>query len=164
MKTLNDLFEHTLKDVYYAKNAIKKTLPKVQKEAKHAELVDAIANRASLAKAQVATIERIFKSIGKKAEGEKCDAIEGLIKETEGLLEEATGAVAINAGLVAAMQAIAHYEISRFGALREWAKTLGYKEAHTLLGELLDEEKAFNNQLTNLAVTTLNVSAGKKAA
>ncbi|RBO86829.1 DUF892 family protein, partial [Pseudochrobactrum asaccharolyticum] len=95
------------------------------------------------------------KSIGLKAEGEKCDAIEGLIKETDGLIEEASG-TALDAGLLAACQAVEHYEIARYGSLREWAKELGHDEAHTLLSGILDQEKATNNKLTNLAISSIN--------
>ena len=106
-------------------------------------------------KGQIRKLEQVFKSIGKKASGEKCDAIEGLIKETDGLMEEASG-TALDAGLLAACQAVEHYEISRYGSLREWAKDLGHDEAHKLLSEILDQEKATNNKLTNLAVTAIN--------
>jgi ferritin-like metal-binding protein YciE len=105
---------------------------------------------------QVKTLEKVFKSIGEKASGENCDAIEGLIKETEGIIDDADGAVALNAAVIAAAQAVEHYEISRYGSLREWAKVLGHQEAHDLLTSILDEEKAANNILTNLAVSTIN--------
>jgi ferritin-like metal-binding protein YciE len=91
----------------------------------------------------------------KKASGEKCDAIEGLIKEADGLMAKTSG-TALNAGLLAACQAVEHYEIARYGSLREWAKDLGPSQAHKLLSEILDQEKATNNKLTNLAVTSIN--------
>ena len=155
MKTLADLFEHTLKDVYYAENALTKALPKVSKAAKSADLKKAVDDHLAETKDQIAKLKRVFASIGVTAEGEKCDAIEGLIKESEGLMEEASG-TALDAGLLAAAQAVEHYEIARYGSLREWAKLLGHDEAHTLLSEILDQEKAANNKLTNLAVTALN--------
>jgi ferritin-like metal-binding protein YciE len=164
MKTLADIFEHTLEDVYYAENAIAKALPKVAKAATDANLKKAAEAHLAETKGQITKLEQVFKSIGKEASGEKCDAIEGLIKEAEGLMEEASG-VALNAGLLAACQAVEHYEISRYGSLREWAKDLGHDEAHKLLSEILDEEKATNNKLTNLAVTSVNktTSAAKAA-
>lgn len=155
MKSLADLFEHTLKDVYYAENALTKALPKVSKAAKSADLKKAIDGHLAETKGQITKLKKVFESIGKKAEGERCDAIEGLIKESEGLMAEASG-TALDAGLLAAAQAVEHYEIARYGALREWAKVLGHEQAHTLLSEILDQEKAANNKLTNLAVTALN--------
>jgi hypothetical protein len=102
MKTLADAFEHTLQDVYYAENAITKALPKVIKAVSNADLKAALADHLDETKGQIKTLQAIFKSIGKKASGEKCDAIEGLIKETEGVIEEAKGAVARHATIIAA--------------------------------------------------------------
>lgn len=156
MKNLNDLFEHTLQDVYYAKNAGVKLLTKTQNKARDTDLAEAISVHLGEARTQITALEAVFQSLGQKPKGEKCDAIEGLIKETEGVMSTAKGDVAINAGIIAALQAVKHYEISRYGSLREWAKVLGHAQAHTLLSEILDEEKAFNNKLTNLAVTSVN--------
>ncbi|MFC5584404.1 ferritin-like domain-containing protein [Nitratireductor kimnyeongensis] len=155
MKSLNELFEHTLQDIYYAENAITKALPKVAKAAKSSELKKVAEEHLGETKDQIKKLEAVFKSIGKKPEGEKCDAIEGLIKEADGLMEEASG-TALDAGLLAACQAVEHYEIARYGSLREWAKLLGHEEAHNLLGEILDQEKAANSKLTNLAVSKVN--------
>ena len=153
MKTLADAFEHTLQDVYYAENAITKALPKVIEAVSNGDLKTALKDHLTETKGQIKTLEAVFKSIGKKASGEKCDAIEGLIKEADGLMEEASG-TALDS--LAACQAVEHYEISRYVSLREWAKELGHDEAHKLLSEILDEEKATNNKLTNLAVTSIN--------
>lgn len=155
MKTLADIFEHTLQDIYYAENAITKALPKVAKAVGDKNLKKAAEDHLAETKGQIETLKKVFASIGKKAEGEKCDAIEGLLKEADGLIEEAQG-TALDAGLLAACQAVEHYEIARYGSLREWAKTLGHDEAHKLLGEILDQEKAANSKLTNLAVLEVN--------
>ncbi|WP_435657259.1 ferritin-like domain-containing protein [Brucella pituitosa] len=155
MKTLSDIFEHTLQDIYYAENAITKALPKVAKAAKSAKLKQAAEEHLEETKGQIATLNQVFKSLKLKPNAEKCDAIEGLIKEADGLIEEASG-TALDAGLLAACQAVEHYEISRYGSLREWAKELGYTEAHTLLSEILDQEKAANSKLTNLAISQIN--------
>jgi ferritin-like metal-binding protein YciE len=164
MKSLADIFEHTLQDVYYAENAITKALPKIAKAAKSADLKKAAEEHLAETKDQIKKLEQVFKSIGKKASGEKCDAIEGLIKEADRLMEEAEG-TALDAGLLAACQAVEHYEIARYGSLREWAKDLGHDDAHKLLSEILDQEKATNNKLTNLAVTAINkTTSAKKAA
>ncbi|MEY9783011.1 YciE/YciF ferroxidase family protein [Sinorhizobium fredii] len=155
MQTLAELFEHTLQDVQYAENAIVKALPKVIKAVQAAPLKRAIESHLEETKGQIATLKKVFATIDKKPEGVKCDAIEGLLKEADGLIEEAKG-VALDAGLLAAAQAVEHYEISRYGALREWAKALGNEDAHVLLTEILDQEKAANAKLTTLAVTLVN--------
>lgn len=155
MKTLAEIFAHTLKDIYYAENAITKALPKVAKAVSDKNLKKALEDHLAETKGQIETLKKVFASIGKKAEGEKCDAIEGLLKEADGLMEEAQG-TALDAGLLAACQAVEHYEIARYGSLREWAKTLGHDEAHKFLGEILDQEKAANFKLTNLAVLEVN--------
>ena len=119
MKTLSDAFAHTLQDVYYAENAIAKALPKVIEAASNAEFKKALQNHLTETKDQIATLKKVFKSTGIEAKGEKCDAIEGLIKECEGIIEEAKGATARNAALLGACQAIEHYEIARYGTLRD---------------------------------------------
>jgi ferritin-like metal-binding protein YciE len=158
MKTLADAFEHTLQDVYYAENAITKALPKVIDAVTNGELKTALKDHLSETKGQIKTLNAVFKSLGKKASGDKCDAIEGLIKETDGVIKDAKGAVAKNAALIGCCQAIEHYEISRYGTLREWAKELGEVEAHDLLSSILDQEKAANHKLTHIALTTVNKS------
>lgn len=114
MKTLSDAFEHTLQDIYYAENQLVKALPKVEEAANGKKLKTAISDHLEETRGQVQTLEKVFNSIGKKASGEKCDAIEGLIKETEGIMDEMTGE-ARNAALLAACQAVEHYEIARYG-------------------------------------------------
>lgn len=163
MKTLAEAFEHTLQDIYYAENALTKALPKVAKAAGSAELKKAVEAHLAETKDHVKILDKVFKSIGKPAKGEKCDAIEGLIKETDGVIEDAEGA-ALDAALIGAAQAVEHYEIARYGTLREWAKDLGYDEAHDLLSQILDQEKAANAKLTTIAVTAVNETSGKKAA
>lgn len=155
MKKLAELFEHTLKDVYYAENAIAKALPKVSKAATNPELVQAVDTHLKETKDQIRVLKSVFATIGTEPSGEKCDAIEGLLKETDGLMEEASGQ-ALDAGLLAAAQAVEHYEIARYGSLREWAKVLGNEEAHNLLSSILDQEKAANNKLTAIAVEAVN--------
>src|SRR5690606_16071495 len=113
MKSLEELFKHTLRDIYYAENAITKALPKMAKAVKSAELKAAFESHLKETKGQIDTLGKVFASVGAKAEGEKCDAIEGLIKEGDGLMEEASG-VALDAGLLACAQAVEHYEIARY--------------------------------------------------
>ena len=156
MKTLSDAFEHTLQDVYYAENAIAKSLPKVIEAVSHAELKKALQQHLAETKDQIATLKKVFKSTGIEAKGEKCDAIEGLIKECDGVIKEAKGATARNAAIIGCCQAIEHYEIARYGTLREWAKAIDQPEAHEMLSAILDQEKAANHKLTNLAVAGIN--------
>ena len=161
MKTLAEAFEHTLHDIYYAENALTKALPKVAKAAGNAELKKAVEAHLAETKEQIQILDKVFKAMGKSPKAEKCDAIEGLIKETDGLIEEAEGA-ALDAMLIGAAQAVEHYEIARYGTLREWAKELGHAEVHDMLTQILDMEKAANAKLTTLAVTVVN--EGKTAA
>lgn len=156
MKTLADAFEHTLEDMYYAENALTKALPKVIGAVSVADLKTALEHHLKETKEQIKLLDKVFKSIGKAAKGEKCDAIEGLIKECDGVIAEAKGPAAKHAALIGCCQAIEHYEIARYGTLREWAKALGEDEAHEILSQILDQEKAANHKLTHLAVTAVN--------
>jgi ferritin-like metal-binding protein YciE len=156
MKTLSDAFEHTLKDVYYAEIAMTKALPEVASAVSNTDLKTVLEDHLAETKQQVKILDKVFSSIGKKASGEKCDAIEGLIKETNGIIKEAKGKAALHAAVIGAAQAVEHYEIARYGTLREWAKILGHDEAHDMLTQILDQEKAANNKLTNLAVSAIN--------
>lgn len=160
MKTLAEAFHHTLQDIYYAENALTKALPKVAAAGQNADFKALVQEHLTETKAQIKILDKVFATINQKPEGVKCDAIEGLIKETEGLMKEATG-VALDATLIAAAQAVEHYEIARYGTLREWARVLGNTQAHDLLGQILDMEKAANSKLTGLAVMEVNT---KKAA
>lgn len=155
MKTLKDAFNHTLQDIYYAENQLVKAIPKTAKAVGSQTLKKALSDHAKETKTQVEILDKVFQSLGEKPSGEKCDAIEGLIKETESIIEEASG-TALDAAVLAACQAIEHYEIARYGSLREWAKTLKLAEAHDLIGQILDQEKAANSKLTNLAVEEIN--------
>lgn len=155
MKTLNDAFEHTLQDVYFAENALLQALPKAAAATRHKALRQALTDHTEETKAHVRTLRQVFKSLGLKASGEKCDAIDGLIKECEGVIDEGKGA-ALDAALIGCCQAIEHYEIARYGTLREWARVLGHAKAHDLLGSILDQEKAANHKLTHLAISSVN--------
>jgi ferritin-like metal-binding protein YciE len=156
MKTLADAFEHTLKDIYFAETRMAKALPNVISAVAHSELKSVLQDHLKETKEQIKVLDKVFKSIGQDAAGEKCDAIEGLIKECDGVIAEAKGAAAKNAAIIGCCQAIEHYEIARYGTLREWAKSLGHHEAHDMLSGILDQEKAANSKLTHLAVTTVN--------
>lgn len=162
LKTLEDAFTHTLKDIYYAETALTKALPKMAQAAGNADLRSAFTDHLAESKEQIALLDKVFASIKEKAAGEKCDAIEGLIKEGDGLMKEAQGA-ALDATLIGIAQAVEHYEIARYGTLREWAKQLGHAQAHDLLSQILDMEKAANAKLTGLAVQSVNVARSRAA-
>lgn len=124
-------------------------------------LKDAFAHHLDETEEQIKILKKVFETIGEEASGEKCDPIEGLIKEGEGLIDEAEG-VALDVALIGIAQAVEHYEIARFGTLREWARELGNDEAHDHLTAILDMEKAANAKLTGLAVSQFNTA--EKAA
>ncbi|MFN8060202.1 MAG: ferritin-like domain-containing protein [Vicinamibacterales bacterium] len=158
MKTLADAFDHTLQDIYFAEHAITKALPKVIRAVSQPALKRALETHLTQTKGQIAKLDQVFASIGRPANGEKCDAMEGLIAECESVVDEAKGAAA-PAAIIGCCQAIEHYEIARYGTLREWAKALGQTTAHDLLSQILDEEKAADHALTHLAVTAINDAA-----
>jgi ferritin-like metal-binding protein YciE len=160
MKTLEDVFDHTLQDMYFAENALTKALPKVIAAVSDSQLKVALEKHLSETKTHVTRLDEVFASIGSKAEGDACDAMQGLIKECETLMAEAPASPARQAGIVGCCQAIEHYEIARYGTLREWAKSLGHDEAHDLLTAILDQEKAADHTLTHLAVTSINKASG----
>ncbi|KQZ49969.1 hypothetical protein ASD54_13770 [Rhizobium sp. Root149] len=162
-KTLDDLFHETLKDIYYAERKISKTLPKMARGAQNEQLKQAFLDHKEETDGQIERLQQVFELIGKRARGKTCDAIEGIISEGEEILEEFKGTPALDAGLLAAAQAVEHYEIARYGTLCAWAKQLGLDEAAQLLSETLKEESATDEKLSKLAQTTLN-SAAKKAA
>jgi ferritin-like metal-binding protein YciE len=162
-KTLNDLFHETLKDIYYAERQIVKALPKMARGAQDPKLKAAFETHKEETEGQIERLKQIFEIIGKRAQGKTCDAIEGILSEGEEVMEEFKGTPALDAGLLAAAQAVEHYEISRYGTLRAWAEQLGMKDAVKLLDETLKEEAKTDELLTGLAESAVNAAA-KKAA
>ena len=163
-KALDELFLETLKDIYYAEKKILKALPKMSKGANAAELSAAFDKHLQETEGQVERLEQIFEMLGKPARGKTCPAIDGIIEEGAEILEEFKGAPALDAGLVAAAQAVEHYEIARYGTLLAWAKALGMQDAATLLEATLDEEEATDEALSELAEGGVNDEALKHAA
>lgn len=157
--TLKDLFHHTLKDVYYAENAILKSLPKMSKSAGDKALKEAFDAHLKETQAQVKRLEQVFQIIGEKPEGEKCHAIEGITKEADEVVETFPSGASRDAGLIAAAQAVEHYEISRYGSLRAWAQQLEMDEAVELLSETLAEEEATDDLLSQLGEDVINPKA-----
>ena len=158
-KLLSDLFHDTLKDVYFAENKILKTLPKMAKAAQSKELKAAFVKHERETRAQVKRLEGVFKILGKKPQAKKCEAIMGITKEGAEIMTDFKGMPALDAGLVAAAQAVEHYEMSRYGTLRTWAEELGMPDAAALLEATLKEEKATDSALTTLAKSVINIEA-----
>jgi ferritin-like metal-binding protein YciE len=162
-KTLDDLFHDTLRDIYYAEKKILKALPKMRRAAQSKELKAAFEKHEAQTESQVERLEQVFEMMGKAARGKTCDAIEGIIAEGEEIAEEFKGTPALDAGLISAAQAVEHYEITRYGTLKQWAIELGMKDAAALLDKTLREEAMTDEDLTSLAQSLANVRA-KKAA
>ena len=155
-KTLADLFEHGLKDIYYAEKKILTALPKMAKAAETEELTAAFQKHEQETKGQVERLERVFQMMDQSAKGKKCPGIDGIIEEGKDIIDEFKKTPALDAGLIAAAQAVEHYEITRYGTLIAWAEKLGMSEAAELLRETLDEEKATDQNLTELAESAVN--------
>src|SRR3954451_12809747 len=158
-KPLSDLFHDTLKDIYFAENKILKTLPKMAKAAQSKELKAAFALHERETRGQVKRLDRVFKVIGKPARGKTCAAINGITEEGSEIMKDFKGMPALDAGLLAAAQAVEHYEISRYGTLATWAEELDYDEAVQVLKETLTEEKNTDKPLTGIARSVVSVEA-----
>ena len=163
-KKLDDLFHDTLKDVYFAEKKILSALAKMMKAAQNEDLKAAFEKHRGETEGQIERLEQVFSIIEAKPQGKTCDAIMGLIKEGEGVLEEYKGSPALDAGLLAVAQAVEHYEISRYGTLKAWAEELGHDDAVELLDETLEEEKNTDEALTELASSVINQEAEAEAA
>ena len=149
-RNLNDLFLLTLKDIYHGEKQILKALPKMAKNASSAELKQAFERHRDETQQQVERLERVFEMMQKPARGQTCEAVEGLIAEGQEVIDEAEDDVR-DAGMIAAGQAIEHYEIARYGTLCAWAKQLGMDDAADLLGQTLAEEKKADELLNKLS-------------
>ncbi len=159
---LMQLFEDELKDIYWAEKALTKALPKMIKNATSPELVDALKNHLSETEGQVARAEQVFAIIGKKPVAVKCEAMTGLIKEAGEIMDECEAGAMRDAGIISAGQKVEHYEIASYGILRQFADTLGLPEAVSLLEETLNEEKAADVKLTEVAVAAVNIEAAEE--
>ena len=158
-KLLSDLFHDTLKDVYFAENKILKTLPKMAKAAQSKDLKAAFVKHERETRGQVKRLQEVFKILGKPARAKTCDAIMGITREGAEIMSDYKGMPALDAGLLAAAQAVEHYEMSRYGTLRTWAQELGMSDAAELLDATLKEEKATDAALTTIAKSVVNVEA-----
>ncbi|MBZ9936930.1 ferritin-like domain-containing protein [Mesorhizobium sp. BR1-1-16] len=158
-KDLNDLFFETLKDIYFAEKQILRALPKMAKAAQSPELTAAFEKHPDETETHVDRLEQVFELVGKPARGKTCEAILGIVEEGKEIMEDFAGTAALDPGLVAAAQAVEHYEMARYGTLRAWAQQLGMKEAVALLDATLGEEKATDAALSKLGTAALNQKA-----
>ena len=158
-KTLDTLFHDTLRDIYYAERKILKSLPKMARAAQAPELKAAFEKHQAETEGQIERLQQVFDIIGKAPRGKVCDAIEGILAEGDEIAEEYKGTTALDAGLLAAAQAVEHYEITRYGTLKRWANVLGLKDAVRLLDETLQEESKTDEDLTKIADAAINAEA-----
>lgn len=159
IKTMDDLFVHTLQDIYYAEQQITKALPKMIDKASSPQLKQAFQTHLSETEGQIRRLEQVFEQHGATKKGVKCEAIEGIIAEAESVMGNVADAHVLDAAMLAAAQAVEHYEISRYGTLVNWAHQLGRPDCARLLQQTLDEEKATDGKLTQLAETDVNRKA-----
>jgi ferritin-like metal-binding protein YciE len=160
-KQLEDLFEDGLKDIYWAEKALTKALPKMIKNATSPKLKKAITDHLAQTEVHVTRLQDAFASMGKKAVAKKCDAMEGLLKEGEGIIKETAPGAVRDAGIIAAAQKVEHYEIATYGTLAAFAKVLNQKTVLQNLLKTLGEEKKADELLTGIADTELNTAAIK---
>jgi ferritin-like metal-binding protein YciE len=158
-KNLQDMFHETLKDIYFAEKKILTALPKMAKAAQSEKLKAAFQKHERETEEHVARLEKVFADIDESPRGKTCDAILGIIEEGQEVMKEFKGKPALDAGLLAAAQAVEHYEIARYGTLRTWAEELGFGQAVELLDTTLDEEKKTDETLTQLAQSGVNQHA-----
>lgn len=161
---LRELFQDSLKDIYWAEKALTKALPKMVKNATSEELKMALTDHLHVTEEQVTRLEEIFNSVGVKAQAKKCEAMEGLIKEANEIMESTAQGVVRDAGIIAAGQKVEHYEIATYGTLCAFAKILGEDEAAELLLQTLNEEKQADDKLSEVAEGSINLQAAGEDA
>jgi ferritin-like metal-binding protein YciE len=159
IKTMNDLFVHTLRDIYYAEQQIVKALPDMIEKATNLQLKAGFKSHLEETKGHVKRLEEVFRMHGVEAKGVDCPAIDGIIDETDEITGEVADKKVLDAALVAAAQAVEHYEMTRYGTLIAWAKELGRADCAAVLQKNLDEEKAADRKLTTIAETRVNEMA-----
>lgn len=159
VKSMEDLFLHTLKDIYYAEKLIFRSLPKMMKQATTPELKQAFEKHRQETEGQIERLEQIFEDCDTAARGVRCEAMDGIIAEAKDIMEEVDDEQVRDAGMLAAAQTVEHYEISRYGTMIAWAQQLGMKDAVKLLQQTLDEEKKTDKLLSELALKQVNQGA-----
>jgi ferritin-like metal-binding protein YciE len=156
IKTMNDLFLHTLQDIFYAEQQIVKALPDMAKKATDAQLKQGFQTHLRETEGHVERLKQVFQKLDVKAKGVDCPAIDGIIKETNEIVGEVADKAVLDAALIAAGQAVEHYEMTRYGTLIAWAKQLGRQDVIALLNQTLGEEKATDQKLTAMAEAQVN--------
>ncbi len=156
IKTMDDLFVHMLRDIYYAENQIVKALPSMVSKATDPQLKSGFETHLKETKNQIVRLEQVFKLHGVDISGVTCPAIDGILKEADEVAGEVDDKAVLDAALIAAAQAVEHYEITRYGTLVAWAKQLGRNDCASLLQQNLDEEKATDSKLNTMAESRLN--------
>jgi ferritin-like metal-binding protein YciE len=159
IQTMDDLFVHTLQDMYYAENQIVQALPEMIEKANDAALKQGFQSHLGETKTQIKRLEQVFKMHGAEIEGVDCPAIDGIIEEADDVAGEVEDARVLDAALIAAAQAVEHYEIARYGTLIAWAKELGREDCARMLEKNLEEEKAADEKLTEIAENFVNRKA-----
>ena len=159
IKTMDDLFLHTLQDIYYAENKIVKSLPSMIETAHNAQLKQGLKAHLKETEGHVQRLEQVFQMLGQKPSSTSCPAIDGIIEEADEVAGEVDDKAVLDAALIAAAQAVEHYEMTRYGTLIAWAKQLGRPDCASVLQQNLDEEKAADAKLTSLAERSVNMKA-----
>lgn len=159
IKTMNDLFLHTLQDIYYAENKIVQSLPDMIDNAGNAQLKQGLQSHLGETSAHVKRLERVFQMLNQKPRSVNCPAIDGIIEEAEEVTGEVEDQDVLDAAIIAAGQAVEHYEITRYGSLIAWAKKLGRADVAKILEQTLNEEKAADQKLTTIAESKVNLQA-----
>ncbi len=159
IKTLDDLFVHTLRDIYYAEKQIVKSLPDMIKKASDPQLKHGFKTHLGETENHVARLEEVFRMHGVEIKGVDCPAIDGILEEADDVVGEVDDKRVMDAALIAAAQAVEHYEITRYGSLIAWAKKLGRADCASVLQRTLDEEKATDHKLTEMAESAVNLRA-----
>jgi ferritin-like metal-binding protein YciE len=159
IKTMDDLFLHQLRDIYYAEKQITKALPEMIKNASDQQLKQGFQTHLRETENHVKRLDQVFELLGKKASGVDCPAIDGIVEEAEEVTGEVENKNVLDAALIAAAQAVEHYEMTRYGTLIAWAKQLGHANVVSLLNQTLEEEKATDQKLTKLADAQVNRKA-----
>ena len=159
IKTMDDLLLHVVQDIYYAENQIVKSLPDMIEKATNRDLTSALKSHLGETEKQVQRLEQVFALLGHEPKGTKCPAIDGIIKEAEEISGEVADKPVLDAAIIAAAQAVEHYEITRYGTLAAWAEELGRADVAKLLTTTLNEEKAADKKLTGIAEKKVNLKA-----
>lgn len=159
IQNMEDLYLHTLQDIYYAENRIVKSLPDMIAKVTDTKLKSSLTAHLDETKTHVKRLEQAFEMIGQNPRAVTCPAIDGIIEEADAIAGEVADRAVLDAAIVAAAQAVEHYEITRYGSLIAWSKQLDKADVAELLGETLSEEKAADQKLTSIAEGTVNLRA-----